>query len=75
MFNIRLIFRAVCTFVLSAVKCCCSLTDVLPNLKFKKMNNLRNSVRLVGFLGNDPEVKTVGNNKKLLRVSIATDDS
>jgi single-strand DNA-binding protein len=39
------------------------------------MNTLRNSVRLTGFLGSDPEVKTVGNNKKLVRFSIATDDS
>lgn len=39
------------------------------------MSNLRNSVRLVGFLGSDPEVKVVANNKKVARVSIATNDS
>jgi single-strand DNA-binding protein len=39
------------------------------------MSNLRNSVRLVGHLGNDPEIKTVGNNKKLAKFSIATNDS
>lgn len=39
------------------------------------MSNLRNSVRLVGFLGSDPEAKTVGANKKLVRVAIATNDS
>jgi single-strand DNA-binding protein len=38
------------------------------------MSNLRNSVRLTGFLGNDPEVKTFGN-KKVLNVRIATSDS
>jgi single-strand DNA-binding protein len=38
------------------------------------MSNLRNSVRLVGFLGSDPEVKVVANNKKVARVSIATND-
>lgn len=38
------------------------------------MSNLRNSVRLVGFLGNDPEVKTVAN-KRMARVSIATNES
>lgn len=38
------------------------------------MSSLRNSVRLVGFLGNDPEVKVLGN-KKMARVSIATNDS
>jgi len=39
------------------------------------MNNLRNSVRLVGFLGKDPEVKVVANNKKVARVSLATNHS
>ena len=39
------------------------------------MNNLRNSVRLTGFLGNDPEVKVLANNRKLVRMSIATDES
>ncbi len=36
------------------------------------MNSLRNSVRLVGHLGMDPEVKTFDSNKKLAKVSIAT---
>jgi len=39
------------------------------------MSNLRNSVRLVGFLGKDPEVKMVANNKKVARVSLATNHS
>ncbi len=39
------------------------------------MSTLRNSVRLVGFLGNDPEIKTVGNSKRVVRLSIATNDS
>lgn len=39
------------------------------------MSNLRNSVRLTGFLGNDPEVKTFGNNKKVANVRIATSDA
>lgn len=39
------------------------------------MSNLRNSVRLAGFLGMDPEVKTFGSNKKVARVSIATSDA
>lgn len=39
------------------------------------MNSLRNSVRLVGNLGMDPEVKTFDANKKLARVSIATNES
>ena len=39
------------------------------------MSNLRNSVRLVGYLGTEPEVKTVGSNKKLVKVAIATNNS
>ncbi len=39
------------------------------------MNTLKNSVRLVGNLGMDPEVKTFDVNKKLAKVSIATNES
>ncbi len=39
------------------------------------MSNLRNSVRLTGFLGSDPEIKAIGEKKKVARVSIATSDS
>lgn len=36
------------------------------------MSALRNSVRLTGFLGQDPEVFTFGENQKMIRVSLAT---
>jgi single-strand DNA-binding protein len=39
------------------------------------MNSLRNSVRLVGNLGMDPEVKSFDNNKQLARFSIATNET
>ncbi len=39
------------------------------------MNSLRNSVRLVGNLGMDPEVKVFDTNKKMVRLSIATNES
>ncbi|WPU97634.1 single-stranded DNA-binding protein [Mucilaginibacter sp. cycad4] len=39
------------------------------------MNSLRNSVRLVGNLGMDPEVKVFESNKKMVRLSIATNES
>jgi single-strand DNA-binding protein len=39
------------------------------------MNTLRNSVRLVGNLGMDPEVKSFDNNRKMARVSLATSES
>lgn len=39
------------------------------------MSTLRNSVHLVGNLGMDPEVKNFDNNRKLVRLSIATNES
>jgi single-strand DNA-binding protein len=38
------------------------------------MNTLKNSVRLVGNLGMDPELKSFDNDKKLARVSMATNE-
>lgn len=39
------------------------------------MTVLKNSVRLIGFLGSDPEIKTFGDNRTVARVSIAINDS
>ncbi len=39
------------------------------------MNNLKNSVRLIGNLGMNPEVKETTNGKKLAKFSIATNES
>ena|ERR1700761_2314751 len=39
------------------------------------MNSLRNSVRLVGNLGMDPELKSFDNNKKLAKISLATKET
>lgn len=38
------------------------------------MNNLRNSVQLIGRLGIDPEVKTFDNDQRMARMSIATSE-
>ena len=38
------------------------------------MSTLKNSVRLMGFVGNDPEVKIFGDEKKLARLRIATNE-
>ncbi len=38
------------------------------------MTNLRNSVNLIGHLGNNPEMKTFGENRRMARFSIATND-
>lgn len=45
------------------------------NLKLFIMRNLRNSVQLIGRLGNDPEMIQLESGKKLVKFSIATDDS
>lgn len=39
------------------------------------MNGLKNSVKLIGFLGNIPEIKTIEGGKKLARFSIATNET
>ena len=39
------------------------------------MNTLRNKVQLIGNLGNDPEIITLDDGKKLARFSIATNES
>lgn len=38
------------------------------------MTTLRNSVNLIGHLGNDPEIKTFGNDRSMARFSVATND-
>ncbi len=39
------------------------------------MTNLKNSVRLIGHLGQKPEVKTIPNGKKVANFSLATSDN
>lgn len=39
------------------------------------MNNLRNKVQLIGNLGNNPEVINLESGKKLVKFSLATNDS
>jgi single-strand DNA-binding protein len=51
------------------------VVNQVNQIKISNMSNLRNSVRLVGHLGNEPEVKVTANNKKLAKVSIATNSS
>ncbi len=38
------------------------------------MGTLKNSVTLIGRLGNDPEMKTYGDNQRVARFSVATND-
>ena len=39
------------------------------------MYALKNKVQLMGHLGKNPEIKTMDNNKKVARVSLATSES
>lgn len=39
------------------------------------MSNLRNSVRLMGHAGNQPEVRIINEKQKVARISIATKES
>lgn len=39
------------------------------------MNALRNKVQLIGRLGQDPEIITFGNDQKMARFSLATNDN
>ena len=47
----------------------------LKKQKTTRMNNLKNSVRLIGNLGQNPEVKETTNGKKLAKFSVATNES
>lgn len=39
------------------------------------MNTLRNKVQLIGHLGTAPEIKSFNDNKKMARLSIATNEA
>ncbi|MBW7937135.1 MAG: single-stranded DNA-binding protein [Flavobacteriales bacterium] len=39
------------------------------------MNNLKNSVRLIGHVGMEPEVKVINGDRKLAKFSVATSDN
>ncbi|MFL5754390.1 MAG: single-stranded DNA-binding protein [Bacteroidia bacterium] len=39
------------------------------------MNSIRNKVTLIGNLGNNPEVKVLDNNKRVARLSVATNET
>ncbi len=38
------------------------------------MNAMKNRVQLIGHVGNDPEIKTLENGKKVATVTLATND-
>jgi len=52
-----------------------SINNYKNKFKTTSMNNLKNSVRLIGNLGQNPEVKETTNGKKLAKFSVATNES
>lgn len=50
--------------------------QLVKQLKSKNMNtNIKNSVRLIGNIGQAPEIRTFDNNKKMARFSLATNET
>jgi len=47
---------------------------IINHLNFEIMNELKNSVRLIGRLGDDPKVKNLGNGKTVVNFSMATSE-
>jgi single-strand DNA-binding protein len=43
-------------------------------VSFNCLNAMKNRVQLIGHVGQDPEVKTVGNNRKVANLTLATND-
>ncbi|MEI6263882.1 MAG: single-stranded DNA-binding protein [Sphingobacteriia bacterium] len=39
------------------------------------MNAMKNKVQLIGNLGQDPDVKTIGEDKKVAHISVATNEN
>lgn len=56
-----------------AVQIC--IVNRINNLKPNVMNALRNRVQLIGRLGQDPEIRTLENGKKVAHFNLATNES
>jgi single-strand DNA-binding protein len=39
------------------------------------MNDIKNKVQLIGYLGQDPDIKTIGDGKKVAHLSLATNEN
>jgi single-strand DNA-binding protein len=51
------------------------VTGQLPGYKKYDMNAIKNKVQLIGHLGQAPEIKTIGDGKKLATLSLATNET
>ena len=52
-----------------------SIVLIVKPLKLSIMNALKNSVQLIGHLGQDPEIVNLESGSKLAKFSVATSDS
>jgi single-strand DNA-binding protein len=52
----------------------CVIIFLTPKTK-KNMSSMRNSVRLIGNIGNEPEIKKLDGEKKLAKFSLATNET
>ncbi len=50
------------------------IRDLLLNFNFNIMTSLKNSVHLIGRLGNEPEVRSFDSGKKMATFSLATNE-
>ena len=82
MIKIRIPFARKCTFVLLISWCKCFSTRMIIHItaptkstKSNIMFALKNKVQLIGNLGSSPEVRNTENGKKLVRFSVATNES
>lgn len=48
---------------------------LLFNLKSNCMNAMKNKVQLIGNLGQEPDVKTIGEDRKVAHLSVATNEN
>lgn len=51
------------------------IRDLLLNFNFYNMTSLKNSVHLIGRLGNEPEVRSFDSGKKMATFSLATNET
>ena len=49
--------------------------ELLSTNKLNNMNAVKNKVQLIGNLGQDPEIKQIGDDKKVANLNVATNEN
>ena len=62
-------------FVQTYLRCEPQYLLLLLNLKKNCMNAMKNKVQLIGNLGQDPDIKTIGEDRKVAHLSVATNEN